>query len=212
MHKLPLHHYIPEVSKSYPAFLPSLNFRTSWITPAKAFQKQKPQETAGADNLSSGSWGLQSCEWLRKGQCNPGCSGAAAVPSPCRCHPHPGSHSTHPSLLTKKRSSKAVGTCKQQLKVCKKWKHYLWVKYLKWKHKTFCLFKYWEISLQWSANLCLDFWILKLLSNAIHSYLLLLLILAFLISLHLEAPALPIPLTTLIALSLKSMGLCKLPL
>jgi len=48
--------------------------------------------------------------------------------------------------------------------------------------------------------------------NPICSYLFLLLILAFLISLHLEAPAFPIPLTIFIALSLKSMGLCKLPL
>lgn len=52
----------------------------------------------------------------------------------------------------------------------------------------------------------------SLLYNLICFYLFLLLILAFLISLHLEAPAFPIPLTILIALSLKSMGLCKLPL
>lgn len=59
--------------------------------------------------------------------------------------------------------------------------------------------------------LCLSF-IGSLLYNLICFYLFLLLILAFLISLHLEAPAFPIPLTILIALSLKSMGLCKLPL
>ena len=133
----------------------------------------------------------------------------------------PGAHSTHPFLLIWLKTRvmnelKSIGQMWMSVwnAAHEKWKHIFISKNLKWKHKTFwALFKYGEkILLQWSANLHLDFCIVSLLSNPIHFYLFVLLILAFLISLHLEAPALPIPLNIFIALSLKSMGLCKLSL
>lgn len=226
MHKPPLHQYAWVASwgiqqKGYPIFLPSLIFGNSWITSAKVFQKFKLKGDSWSRQLllKQFRFGKAVSNWK---QVTTTFASLALLLFPAQAGIiHTCLVLTHPFVLIRYKP-RVMNNLKNSGQMWtsvwnaahKKWKHVFrsQIPYME-AQKFLVLFKYVEkILLHWSANLCLDFCIVNRLSNPIHFYFFLLLIPAFLISLHLEAPTLPIPLTILIALSLKSIGLCKLPL